>query len=326
MKLIQLHIRFIGTIFVATNFVFTACESKNKEKTRVFNAISLQDSVILDFPLIRFQEHYGKMYAYDYYNKSIVQVDKRFEVIDRLGSFGDGPKENLLVRNYEVLPSRLVAIFDVEKNTFKIQDFQDSVYLYQKFDFAIEGGVYLEDSSLFTVSIEDKSRLNFAKYSIEESQSQPIKVINDLFQEDHSALIYQGKILSNRDKLIFTSYFSSFWFVFDKNNSGVKFGSYLQDYQKPNVLEVGNMMMLEDAPELIYDSFISDNRIFIISNIGHVDYPDQRILDIYDLEFNYLKSYPLPNLNDTTPDEGFSVSGSNVAILYEDKLFFFKLN
>jgi hypothetical protein len=70
---------------------------------------------------------------------------------------------------------------------------------------------------------------------------------------------------------------------------------------------------------------MTSDEILIISNVGHVDYPDQRILDVYDLEFNYLRSYTLPNLNDTIPDEVFSFKESEVVVLYEDKLFFFQI-
>lgn len=325
MKKNRLTVETMAVIFSAIVSFLASCTSQNEPKKRVFYPVSLTDSLTLDLPLLRFQEFDGKMYAYDFYDKRIVQIDSNFQVIKQLGSFGDGPKENLLVREYQVLSNDLVAIVDVDKNTFKIQSFEDSVYFYQKFDFDIEGGAYLEDSVLLTMAMEDRLRLNFAHYSIGNSRKEPISALNDLFQEDYSGLIYQGKLLSNKERIVFTSYFSSFWFVLDKKSGEVQFGKYLHDYEKPKVLDEGGIVMLEDAPELIYDSFMTPNEILIISNVGHTDYPDQRILDVYDLEFNYLRSYPLPNLNDTTPDEVFTFKESEVVILYEDKLFFFQI-
>lgn len=316
----------VAAISVATNLFYSSCESISKEKGRVFYTMTLEDSVVLDLPLLRFQEFNDTMYAYDYYEKSIVLLDSGFKVQDRLGSFGDGPKENLLVRNYKILPNGLAAIFDVEKNTFKIQDFNDSVYVYQKFDFDIEGGLYWDRETLFTMSLRDKLKFDFAMFSTNSGINQPIEAINNLFGEDYSGLIYQGKLLSNEKKIVFTSYFSSFWFVMDQKTGEVQSGSYLHDYEQPKVLDNGSMVMLEDAPELVYDSFMNENEVFIISNVGHKDFPDQRIMDIYDLDFNYLRSYPLPNLNFTTPDEGFYLGTGSIAVLYEDILYFFKMN
>ncbi|WP_439475053.1 hypothetical protein [Algoriphagus formosus] len=325
MKINRLRVETIAAVLVAIVSFLASCTSPNEPRNRVFYPTLLRDSLTLDLPLLRFQEFDGKIYAYDFYDKRIVQIDSQFQVIKQLGSFGDGPKENLLVRDYQVLSSGLVAIFDVDKNTFKIQSFEDSVYLYKKFDFDMEGGAYWRDSVLLTMAMEDRLRLNFAYYSIGNSRKEPISALNDLFQEDYSGLIYQGKLLSSKERLVFTSYFSSFWFVLDKESGKVQSGKYLHDYEKPKVLDEGGIVMLEDAPELIYDSFMTSDEILIISNIGHIDYPDQRILDVYDLEFNYLRSYPLPNLNDTTPDEVFSFKESEVVVLYEDKLYFFQI-
>jgi hypothetical protein len=319
--------KFAVILFVTAIFFLLGCSSKESKKERLFSSIVLEDSISLDLPLLRFQKYQNGFYAYDFSEKSIVKLDSEFNLIDRLGSWGDGPKENLLIRNYKILDEDLVAIFDVEKNTFKIQDFKDSVYVYKKFDFNIHGGIYTDSTSIIISRISDKMRMEFLRTNLNSSETEILLEINNFFVEDYSGLTFEGKINELDGKIYFTSYFSSFWFIYDIHTKEIKSGKYIYDYNKPKVLDTGGMVMLEDAPELIYDSFISSRYMFIVSNLADRNYPDQRILDIYDIgNFEYLQSFPLPNLNDTSPDEGFYIDDSKIAILYEDKVYFFKLS
>ena len=111
---------------------FSSCESENGQ-TRIFEDITIIKSIDLDPPLIRISSEGEDFYGYFYHEKQLIKLNSDFEAIESLGGFGDGPKENLLVRNYQVLEDGKIALFDTEKNTFKIQDFLDSVYYYHKF-------------------------------------------------------------------------------------------------------------------------------------------------------------------------------------------------
>jgi len=313
----------INSLIIAC-FLIYGCSKDQSNQPRIISKLTLIDSVALDSPLLRFQFSEGNLYGYDYYEKSIIRLDKDFSVLSKLGSWGDGPKENLLVRNYEILTDEKIAIFDVEKNTFKIQDFSDSVYYYRKIDYNILNGANL-DSVVIVSKFSEKNSMGFDFFNLNTFEYTPIDPLNKLFNEDYSGLIYEGKLTHLGGKIYFTSYFSSFWFIYDVITKDLKTGTYLQKLKNPSVFDNGTIMMLENANEIIYDSFFSNDHIYIISNVGEKNYSNQRFLDIYDINnFEYIKSYPLPNLNGTSPDEGFYMESNQIGILYEDKIFIFK--
>ncbi len=315
---------FAVIVMIIANFLLVGCSNDPSDKSRIMSKLSLVDSISLDSPLLRFQFSEEKIYAYDFYEKSIVKLNRDYSVLSKMGSWGDGPKENLLVRNFEILEDEKIAVFDVEKNTFKIQDFKDSVYFYKKFNYNILNGAYL-DSVVIISRFSDKNSMGFEIFNLKSFEYKPINHLNQLFDEDYSGLIYEGKLTRLNNKIYFTSYFSSFWFIYDVFSEKLETGSYLQKLKNPSVFDNGSIMMLEDAIEIIYDSFISDDFIYIISNVGEKGYLNQRFLDIYDIKnFDYIESYPLPNFNEATPDEGFYIEDNKIGILYEDKIYIFK--
>ncbi|MCH7403707.1 hypothetical protein ACFOUP_03715 [Belliella kenyensis] len=93
----------------------------------------------------------------------------------------------------------------------------------------------------------------------------------------------------------------------------------------PKVLEIGSGVMLDNADELVLDSFIFQDKLILISNVGDKKFPGQRFLDVYDAKtLEYGKSYPLPDLNDALPDEGFAYARDLIGILFEDMIGIFK--
>lgn len=146
----------------------------NNKEERNFKNLQEVEKITLDLPLIRFQAHRDFVFAYEYSNKSLFKLDPSFQVIDTLGGWGDGPKENLLVRNYHVFVDYKAAIFDTEKSTFKMQDFSDSVYYYHKLTKNVERGVFLNEDLLITLSSGSKMKLEFDFFDIKKSEFIPI--------------------------------------------------------------------------------------------------------------------------------------------------------
>lgn len=84
--------------------------------------------------------------------------------------------------------------------------------------------------------------------------------------------------------------------------------------------------MLDDAVDLIIDSFVLGDYIAIISNVGERKFGENRILDLFSLsDLSYSHSYVLPDLNDAIPDDGFVLEDSKIGIVYEDELVIFEL-
>lgn len=298
----------------------------NNKEERKFKTLQEVEKVALDIPLIRFQAYGDFVFAYEYSNKSLFKLDPSFQVIDTLGGWGDGPKENLLVRNYHVFADYKVAIFDTEKSTFKIQDFSDSVYYYHKFTKNVERGLFLNEGLLITLSSGSKMKLEFDFFDIKKSEFIPIKNINKLYDLDYSFLIHEGKLLQNKNMVVFTPYFYDQWFTFDTKTKELKVGKYLKEFPIPQVKQIGDGFMLDEAPDLIIDSFLLRNYLAIISNVGEKKLGENRILDLYNIsDLSYSHSYVLPEINDAIPDDGFVLRDSQIGIVYEDDLVIFEL-
>ena len=298
----------------------------NNQKEREFKNLHQIEKIALDLPLIRFQAFGDFVFAYEYSNKRLFKLNPAFQVLDTLGGWGDGPKENLLVRNYQIFADYKAAIFDTEKSTFKIQDFSDSVYYYHKFSKNVERGIFLNEDLLITLSSGSKMNLEFDFFDILKSEFIPIKNINKLYDLDHSFLIHEGKLLQNKNIVVFTSYFSNQWFTFDTETKELKVGKYLKEFPIPQVIQIGDGFMLDDAVDLIIDSFVLGDYIAIISNVGERKFGENRILDLYSLsDLSYSHSYVLPDLNDAIPDDGFVLEDSKIGIVYEDELVIFEL-
>lgn len=299
---------------------------ENNQKEREFKNLHQIEKIALDLPLIRFQAFGDFVFAYEYSNKRLFKLNPAFQVLDTLGGWGDGPKENLLVRNYQIFADYKAAIFDTEKSTFKIQDFSDSVYYYHKFSKNVERGIFLNEDLLITLSSGSKMNLEFYFFDILKSEFIPIKNINKLYDLDYSFLIHEGKLLQNKNIVVFTSYFSNQWFTFDTETKELKVGKYLKEFPIPQVIQIGDGFMLDDAVDLIIDSFVLGDYIAIISNVGERKFGENRILDLFSLsDLSYSHSYVLPDLNDAIPDDGFVLEDSKIGIVYEDELVIFEL-
>lgn len=299
---------------------------ENNQKEREFKNLHQIEKIALDLPLIRFQAFGDFVFAYEYSNKRLFKLNPAFQVLDTLGGWGDGPKENLLVRNYQIFADYKAAIFDTEKSTFKIQDFSDSVYYYHKFSKNVERGIFLNEDLLITLSSGSKMNLEFDFFDILKSEFIPIKNINKLYDLDYSFLIHEGKLLQNKNIVVFTSYFSNQWFTFDTETKELKVGKYLKEFPIPQVIQIGDGFMLDDAVDLIIDSFVLGDYIAIISNVGERKFGENRILDLFSLsDLSYSHSYVLPDLNDAIPDDGFVLEDSKIGIVYEDELVIFEL-
>jgi len=298
----------------------------NNKEERNFKNLQEVEKITLDLPLIRFQAYRDFVFAYEYSSKSLFKLNPSFQVLDTLGGWGVGPKENLLVRNYQIFEDNKAAIFDTEKSTFKIQDFSDSVYYYHKFTKNVERGIFLNEDLLITLSSGSKMKLEFDFFDIKKSEFIPIKNINKLYDIDYSFLIHEGKLLQNKNLVVFTPYFSDQWFTFDTKTKELKEGKYLKEFPIPRVKQIGDGFMLDAAPDLMIDSFILGNYLAIISNVGEKKLGENRILDLYSLsDLSYSHSYVLPDINDAIPDDGFVLRDSKIGIVYEDELVIFEL-
>ena len=314
-------------VYLLLILTIVSCKSSGDPPIRTFSTITLLDSIELELPLRRIMYQQGKYYSYDYYSKSIIKHDQNFHSIDTLGANGEGPGENLMVRNYQPFELDKLMIFDTQKHSYKVQDFSDSVYFYHKFMTPVDRGVAINQSLLITIASLPDIKLGFSYYDLNSLKSESIEKINTLFDQENSGMVYEGKLLIEENFVVHTSYFANHWFVYNAINKDLKVGAYRYEFELPKVLEFGGGVMLDNAPELIADSFLHGTKLYVISNVGERAYPEQRVLDIYDLETTeYITSYILPKLQGSAPSEGFYIENDRIGLRYEDYLYFLQLD
>ena len=324
--MIKFLARVISICFLIL-YTTISCKPSGDPPIRTFSTITLLDSIELEMPLRRIVYKEEKYYSYDYYSKSIFKHDQNFHIIDSLGAKGEGPSENLMVRNYQTFDLDKLMIFDTQKHSYKVQDFSDSVYLYHKFMTPVDRGVAINESLLITIASLPDLKLGFSFYDLNSLESESIEKINLLFDQKNSAMVYEGKLLIEENYVVHTSYFANHWFVYNTINKDLKVGAYRYEFELPKVLEFGGGVMLDNAPELIVDSFLRGTKLYVISNVGERAYPEQRVLDIFDLATTeYITSYILPKLQDSAPSEGFYIENDRIGLRYEDYLYFLTLN
>ena len=149
-----------GSLLILVFVHVVGCEVKSdKIIDRKIYSVDVADSFSIEAPLKRFKFQYPNFYSY---NKQLHKHDLNFKVINSLGGEGDAPFENRVVLNYSILSEDRVGIFDSDKKSYKIQDWNDSVHFYFKANKNFGRGIVLNDSSIFLSFSYDEMKLGFA--------------------------------------------------------------------------------------------------------------------------------------------------------------------
>jgi hypothetical protein len=298
--------KFILGVFL----VISSCTPQSEDiVSRVFSEIQTYEEITFKDPLKRFKSYDDFFSSYNFYTKAIYKHGRNFETIDTLGKEGDAPYENRMVLNYSILNDSTLAIFDSEKNTFKIQDWNDSVYFYHKFQRNFERGELLNDSILvITEARGSRYKMGFGYVNLYTNEYSSMKFANDVLNEELSFFTYEGIIIADGSDIYSFSYnYTDFLKISldDSMISKLNYG-YPLEKKKPEVFEINGGFMTGDNPQYIMDAHIDEKFIWILSNVSEKGFENNRILDVYLKEgFLYLKSYVLPNIDNDPPSEMF---------------------
>jgi hypothetical protein len=288
----------------------SACEPEKEEIIkRKLLALRTYEKITFDEPLKRFK-HYGDFFcSYNFYTKAIYKHNRNFEILDTLGRAGDASYENRMIRNYSVLSDSTLAIFDSEKNSFKIQGWNDSVYYYHKFKQNLDRGELLNDSILIiSEAYGSRYKMGYAYVNINTNEYKSMKFANDMLNEDLSFFTYEGILIADGKDLYNFSYnYTEFLKIslFDSTIIKLNYG-YPLEQKKPKAFEIAGGFATGDNPQYILDVHIDEKFIWILSNVSEKGFENNRVLDVYEKAgFQYQKSYVLPNIDDEPPVEIF---------------------
>ena len=201
------------------------CEVQSNDfiDRRIYS-VEVVDSFGMDTPLKRFVYKKPFFYAYNFYSKQIQKHNRGFEMVNAMGGEGDAPFENRVILNYAILDCEdRLGIFDSDKNTYKIQDWNDSIFLYLKIDRNFDRGVVLSDSTIFiSYTYDNDMKLGFAIINSTDGTYFELMNFNKEFSEPTSSFIYEGKLVKFGDKVYSFSYLFNEFFVFDLQGLSVK--------------------------------------------------------------------------------------------------------
>lgn len=312
-----------------------SCDKKpsNGEINRKKKHLRLVAEYSISEPLKRFQLNpYERGFlAYQFSKKQIVHMDESFKIVKRMGSEGDAPYENRMILNYQILDKDWIAIFDTEKNTFKIQNWQDSVQKFFKFPEKFERGVLVNDSLIvYTFFDSDDVRMRFATRLVNENyQFQLVKQLNLLIDEPLSGFIYEGNLAKSDDYIYnFSGLYTEFLRLnyHTMKSEKLNYGVY-KNFQKPEIISIAGGYFSANNPEITRHATISQGKIFVLSNVSNSDFGNNKVIDVYrELDFEYQYSYTLENLMDFSPleifvseNEIYLAQDQKVLVLVEDK-------
>ena len=312
------------TSFVFTFLLFLGCgvESENTIDRKLYS-IEVVDSFLINDPFKRFTFQAPFFYSYNFYSKQLHKHDMNFVVLDSLGGEGDAPHENRVVLNYKVLTQERVGIFDSDKNTYKIQDWNDSVHFYFKMNKTFDRGVVLNDSSVLMSYTYDKDvKLGFAISDVKNDLYSELEDVTKELYEPVSSFIYEGKLVKDGNDVYSFSYLYSNFFkigLLDSSVTRLDYG-YDFDIDKPKVFEISGGYLADDNPTYVVDAIVGHDYIYVLSNYPIRGFSDNRVLDVYDKRgFKYLRSHVIPNKRGYPANELFT-DGKFIYFKYESAI------
>jgi hypothetical protein len=305
-----------------------ACQTTEQvhEIKRIKKEITIVDKTPILEAWKRFQpnKYENGFLAYDFNKKRLVKLDDNFEFLEALGAEGDSPTENRMILNFQQLDRDWVAIFETEKNTFKIQNWQDSVKVYFKFPERFERGVLIGDSLIYYTFFDGKDvRLRFASRNTKKDfDFESLSQLNELVDEPVSGFIYEGAVSASKD---FFYNFSGLYTEFvrinlisgasEKLNYGIR-----PNTSKPKVLEVAGGYYAPNNPIITIDAKIHNGLIYTLSNVSTSDFGKKRVIDVYqEIDFKYLYTFSLEKLGEFYPTEIF-LDSEYLYVLQENEI------
>jgi hypothetical protein len=304
--------------------------SKNKVKKdeRYIENLSLIDSIYIPDPLAKYKFSGDKFYALNRFKQTIVSLDENFNVVKELGGKGDAPELNKLIIDYFPLNDNSVLIIDPDKNDIKIQDFNNQLTVYRKFDFTIDKAAPINDKKIIIAHSKDEStdsRMNFSIWDIEKDSIFSLKNLSEYVNYPFSNLIADGQFIVDDSKrsILYFQYFHDHMLEINNDNQISKI-DFIRQVKVPKGVDEGGWKFLDDSTPRQISAYLSNNIAFVISNIPEKQDRGKRVLDLYNIEkLRYLKSFILPKLNSTSPKD-IVFHDNRYYLSYEDKIYILK--
>ena len=283
------------------------------DSSKVVNhQLSFTDELIFD----------NKLYLNDYSNQQIIEATLEGNEIKRYGKYGEGPKENLLIRGFNIDKDAYYTS-DTRKHVVSKITFNDSLIYYYKTKSNIETSGFLSQNKIISKGAETKDNIRYLKFVLidPENKTEHDVRVDDYFDVKlpNSEWIFDGAFTPSKDGGAF--------YITHYSNNLIKFNNHGKiEYAKNLIYEVPKIQLqttddmtvpiANDTPQY-YSASADDYYIYIQSSIGDSEKGNNNmIIDLYEVKSgNYKTSIAIPSNSN-----GFFPNSIEV---YKNQLFLF---
>lgn len=314
----------VVALIIADNFFIP--KSVNKARLTQDRKIKKIDSIgfriSFDYQLDLMEKSNNNLYFIDWSLGKFFEfsINKK-ELINTYGNYGESPKEYLNVVYYEINDS-IIFSFDNQLKVVKEISFSDSILSYKKTVLPLNSGIRTNQNQFVFTTRDDSNdfKIQFYKSNEQLDEKEEIKVAFDLFQENFSALVYNGYFIKNKNYVVYTTFNTPQYLVFDHDLNFLKYHNLIYNAPKPRYGydENKSLKTVNKFHELnIHTSLTNQNELLVLSNVKN-DIFD--IIDVYDVfSGEYKHSFSISKLKNDTPREILMENGV-LYVLYHSSL------
>lgn len=270
-----------------------------------------------------------RIYLKDYSTQQIIQVDTNLIEINRFGKKGGGPKENLLIRAYDV-GSGFYRTIDAEKNTVSKISFEDSLIYTYKPDLKIDNGAFINaDSLIIKGSFGEFGNRKIQFTLLNKTIQTNIDLKFCLEDKRNSHWIYDGYFNQvENGGVIYVTYFSNKFVKFDSRGNIVYCKSFI--YEVPEIVlnqESGMLFPIKNDIPNVYSSTTSRNFVYFLTGIGSKKFKNSIIIDVYHLsDGEYFNSVAIKKDDQQGHPSDIRYYKNHLYLFYDTKLKKYKVS
>lgn len=264
----------------------------------------------------------------DFNKQQIIKTDFKGNELGRYGSKGEGPRETLLIRGFDV-NSNSYATIDARKNTISRISFNDSlIYSYKPIEI-VNTGCFIGNDKVITKGQVGNAEKREIRFTIVDSvQTKEINISSIFKKEKNSDWIYDGMFSKTFDNgAIYVTHFYNKFIKFNSEGEIVFHNNFI--YKVPKIIlkqeDQATYPIKNDKPN-VYSLTSNDKFIFFLSAIGDKTKNNEMIIDVYEFSNGrYFSSISISKNLDNYPRH-IRISENTFFIFYENLIEIYDLH
>jgi hypothetical protein len=259
--------------------------------------------------------------VYDRISGSILEINRRGEIIDTLVYPGRGPLECTLPVNFKV-QNGIVRFVDRDLRAYKVISNDTIMNDYYKLQSDISDALIVSPESFVISSTGPNLSLNLSLYLNRGKEWETIDFTPSEFEERGASISFDGFFASNDcGKLFFIPYLKSKLYIWNmemfRDKMSIRDYDLIYDIPEPELLLTDNSAMALESTIHLIDVAATCDYIYVLNVIS--DSKDYLYIDVYSSHnANYIKSIKVSIKEEINRPRGLTVGHNNLLhVLYE---------